>query len=303
MQRWKTICKIFQPSDKTAWLGSHAFVPIAENLEGDLFRVVFTARDEKQRSRPFSLVFDINQPDKILDVSTKPLIEPGALGSFDDSGAVGAYVWNFNGKKFLYYTGWNLGITVPFRTAIGLAVSEDGGKTYSKVGAGPIIDRSVIDPIMTMAGCLHSENGHTKVWYTSGERWDANGGTPKHYYNVKYATTSDGLNWERSGTTAIPFKNTEEYAIGMPRVVRDGNRYKMWFCCRGDKYKLGYAESTDGIQWSRSDESIVSDFAEQEWASEMQCYPFPFKHKDSMYMLYNGNDYGRTGFGLAELVN
>jgi len=31
-------------------------------------------------------------------------------------------------KLFLYYIGWNKGITVPFRNSIGLAISDDNGK-------------------------------------------------------------------------------------------------------------------------------------------------------------------------------
>jgi len=33
----------------------------------------------------------------------------------------------------------------------------------------------------------------------------------------------------------------------------------------------------------------------------MICYPYVFKHKGRFYMLYCGNGYGKTGFGLAVL--
>ena len=36
--------------------------------------------------------------------------------------------------------------------------------------------------------------------------------------------------------------------------------------------------------------------------SEMQCYPHLFECDQKIYLLYNGNEFGRHGFGLAVLV-
>ena len=39
------------------------------------------------------------------------------------------------------------------------------------------------------------------------------------------------------------------------------------------------------------------------WDSEMICYPYVFEHRGRFFMLYNGNGYGKTGFGVAVLEN
>ena len=80
----------------------------------------------------------------------------------------------------------------------------------------------------------------------------------------------------------------------------------MWFSCRsgkGETYRIGYADSPDGIAWTRRDGAAGIDISASGWDSEMIEYPFVFDHKGERYMLYNGNGYGKTGFGLAVLEN
>ncbi len=129
----------------------------------------------------------------------------------------------------------------------------------------------------------------------------------ENFYNLEYAESQDGINWIRDKNVAIDFKDEYEYALGVPRVIKDNNLYKMWFCSRAtkdiDTYRIRYAESIDGINWTRKDEEVGIDVSQTGWDSEMICYPFVFDHKGKRYMLYNGNDYGKTGFGLAVLEN
>ena len=73
----------------------------------------------------------------------------------------------------------------------------------------------------------------------------------------------------------------------------------MWYSYRGEKYRIGYAESEDGIVWTRKDNESGIGVSSEGWDSEMIDYPVVFKHKDDVYMLYCGNGYGKTGFGLA----
>jgi hypothetical protein len=75
----------------------------------------------------------------------------------------------------------------------------------------------------------------------------------------------------------------------------------MWFCARGQAYRIGYAESDDGVAWTRMDEAAGIDVSESGWDSDMIEYPFVFDHKGDRYLLYAGNGFGRTGFGLAIL--
>jgi hypothetical protein len=75
----------------------------------------------------------------------------------------------------------------------------------------------------------------------------------------------------------------------------------MWYCYRGPTYRIGYAESPDGRQWQRRDADAGIDVAPDGWDSEMIEYPHVFEHDGQLFMLYNGNGYGKTGVGLAIL--
>ncbi|HIA11643.1 MAG TPA: hypothetical protein EYN69_06165 [Flavobacteriales bacterium] len=304
MQNWRKVGMVFCPSNNYDWMVSHASVPFAENLSGDMFKVFFSSRDANDESSIGFVVFDIHKPNVILDISSKPVISKGELGAFDDSGCMGSCLVNYNDKKLLYYIGWNLGKTVPFRNSIGLAISEDG-INYRKAYYGPIIDRTKDEPHFVASNCVVIDNDIFKIWYLSCTGWKSRNGVVTHEYHIKYAESKDGINWTRNGDVAIDFANEYEYAISVPRVIKEDGLYKMWFSSRGSKgaatYRIRYAESNDGMQWNRRDNLVRLNVSKKGWDSEMIESPFVFDHVGQRYMLYNGNGYGETGFGLAVL--
>jgi len=305
--KWRKLGRIFNidNSNKTDCFKSHASVPIADFLGKNKYKIYFSSRDSINRSSTGYYVMDICNPFKIIECCEKPLIEPGNIGEFDDSGAMASCILNYNNKKYMYYIGWNLGVTVPFRNSVGLAISEDEGKTFSKFSNGPIIDRNYLEPHFCASSCVIRDKEIFKIWYLSCIKWEKIQGMYKHYYHIKYAESDDGINWKRDGVVAIDFRDKYEYAISVPRVIKENGIYKMWFSSRASKgaetYRIRYAESEDGISWIRKDEEVGIDVSNNGWDSEMICYPYIFDHKGIRYMLYNGNGYGNTGIGLAVL--
>jgi hypothetical protein len=281
---------------------SHAAVPFAEELEGDIFRVYFTTRDKDNRSHTAFIDINILNPSEILDISRNPILAPGLLGEFDDSGAMGCWLTKRNGLSYLYYQGWNLGVTVPFRNSIGLAVSN-GDSDFRRYAPGPILDRYMFEPHFTATPCVIFDHQMWKMWYLSCTEWVMTNNSPKHKYHIKYAESDDGINWRRDGIVAIDYANDDEYAISRPSVIRDTDCWRMWYSFRGQSYRIGYAESEDGRQWKRLDSQVGIDVSTTGWDSEMIEYPFVFEHKGQRYMLYSGNGYGKTGFGLAVFVS
>ena len=65
--------------------------------------------------------------------------------------------------------------------------------------------------------------------------------------------------------------------------------------------KIGYAYSTDLINWTRNDSKAGIDVSEEGWDSDMICYPNLVEVNGKIYLLYNSNEFGRYGFGVAEL--
>lgn len=279
---------------------SHAAVPIAESIGGNLFKIYFSSRDEFNRSYTGYTVIDITSPNQIIELSSNPVLTPGGLGEFDDSGAMATWLAFHQGKKFLYYIGWNLGVTVPFRNSIGLSINTQGDG-FTRYSNGPIVDRTVHEPHFCASCCVLPGEDFWRMWYLSCTGWRMREGKPEHKYHIKYAESHDGINWQREGLVAIDFADDQEFAISRPSVIRDNDLFRMWYSFRGQSYRIGYAESADGRQWKRLDTQVGIDVSTAGWDSEMIEYPFVFDHKGERYMLYNGNGYGKTGFGLAVL--
>lgn len=308
---WVKRGKIFDLSSGNIpdWMSSHASVPFVDVLNEDgIIKVYFSSRDECQRSHLNYFVTDIFNENKIIEIGQNKLLSPGKLGCFDDSGVMASCLLKEDGlPDKLYYIGWNLGVTVPFRNAIGLAESSDG-EHFNKLFEGPIIDRSKTEPHFCASCCVIKDLGRYKIWYLSCVGWSKIGTEVRHHYHIKYAESDNGIDWVRNGDVAIDFECSNEYAISVPRVLKIDGRYHMWFSSRGSKtentYRIRYAQSADGIVWKRQKKTVL-DISTNGWDSEMVCYPCVFTLKNKLYMLYNGNGYGKSGIGLAEadLVN
>jgi hypothetical protein len=297
--RWRKLGQVFTlPEHRPPWMASHASNPVPEVLGGDCFRVYFGCRDRLNRSHIAYVDLSLTPCPKVLDMAAEPVVAPGAVGAFDDSGTSMACLVHAGEHRFLYYVGWNLGVTVPWRNSIGLAISAGPGKPFVKQSRAPILDRSDEDPFSLSYPWVIREQRAWRMWYGSNLSWGARECDMKHA--IKYAESEDGIHWRRTGRVILELDNGE-YALSRPCVRRIGSEYEMWFCHRGAAYRIGFAESPDGCSWTRCPDGAGIDVSAEGWDSQMLCYPCVFDYASRTYMLYNGNDYGRHGFGLAVL--
>jgi hypothetical protein len=135
-----------------------------------------------------------------------------------------------------------------------------------------------------------------RIYYVSGDSW-VHKDLPR--YNLKMATSKDGKTWDRKGHVCIDFASNQENALARPTVVFEDGVWKMWFAHKGDAYRLGYAESEDGINWIRNDAYANLSPTSGTFDSEMIEYAATLTHKNQHFMFYNGNNYGFDGIGLA----
>lgn len=296
---WTKLGLVFCPNNHHVWMHTHAANAVAEHIDQDIYRIYFSCRDEHNRSSIGSVDIDLRQPTQILRLSDQPILKPGPLGAFDDSGVSMGWLMRVSHQRYLYYLGWNLGVTVPWRNSIGLAISESLDGDFVKCSMAPIMDRNAIDPFSLSYPCVLREEGYWRMWYGSNLDWGPNQRDMAHV--IKYAESDDGIHWRRGGRIALNFKSPEEYAMSRPSVLREKLRYRMWYSFRGASYRIGYAESPDGLEWERLDEQVGITVSDSGWDGESVEYPFVFEHRGQKYMLYNGNGYGRTGFGIAVL--
>jgi len=294
---WKKKGLVLSPQNLPSWAGSHLALPFAEK-RGDRYRIYFSPRNSENAAFIMSADLDC-KTFALTGMSSKPLLGPGNLGAFDDCGTTNSWLIHHNEKQFLYYSGWTLTQKIPFLFFIGLAVSQDQGKTFRRVHPSPILERNEIDPYLTASPCILIENGTWRMWYVSGTSWSLENGRPKHYYHIKYAESKDGIAWKRTGIVCIDYSSPREYAIARPCVIKSNDIYRMWYSYRGDHYRIGYAESKDGLQWERKDHEAGLNISDSGWDSEMTEYAHILEEDGQYIMFYNGNEYGKTGIGVA----
>ena len=291
---------IIRPQKRLWWMQTHAFVPFAEQLDDTNFKIYFSGRDNRNRSHVGYAIVDMDDAGKVLEYSSEPVLTVGELGCFDDSGVTPSWVVNEGGRKLLYFIGWNKRSTVRMGLITGLAESFDNGKTFQRVSRAPILERTDLEPYNIMTGpSVIVENGNWKMWYVSCVGW-VNEDLPM--YNIKYASSDNGVEWRRDGTVALNFNNYDEHSLARPSVLIEDGVYKMWYSYKGSDYRVGYAESKDGLSWRRLDERSGIDVTPGEIDSQMIGITHVFHHRNRKFMVYNGNNYGTDGVLLAEFV-
>lgn len=307
--RWQKKGLIFKPMNDYPWMLHHASQPIADKVDERTLRIYFGPRDDQERTRTTFIEVEADDPSNVLYVHDRPVLDLGKLGTFDDSGAMPSCIVDHEGAKYLYYNGWNRGVTVPYRNSIGLAISTDGGLTFERAFEGPVVDRTRLEPYFCATPYVIVDEGVWKMWYASSTGWTVVDGRPEPLYKIKYAESPDGVEWRRENTTCIEVRREGE-ANARPSVLREDGLYRMWYCYRGSvhyrtdpeqSYRLGYAESRDGVRWTRRDEEVGIGRSERGWDSTMIAYPCVYTHRGRKHMLYNGDGFGASGFGYAVL--
>lgn len=306
---WKKRGLIYTPDERLPWAKSHAQIPTVAGIRDGALRILFSSRDAQNRSWIARLDVNPASPAEILHVAPEPIMQLGKAGAFDDCGMMPSCVVEHGGLHYLYYIGWNVRNTVPYHNSVGLAVSEDGGEHYRRLFEGPIMDRTAEEPYFCATTCVRIEDGIWRNWYLSCTGWNNIGGKVEPRYHLKYAESHDGIHWKREGKIALDYASDAEGGLVRASVHRQGNLWRMWYSYRDQSgyrtnlaasYRIGYAESNDGLSWRRMDDQAGIHLAEDGWDSFMLAYPEVFEIDGRLVMLYNGNGFGASGFGYAE---
>ncbi len=299
---------IYNVDGQSEWAYSHVHKPTPILIDDSTLRIYFGVRDTKNRTRTTFIDVDPESPHQINYIHDSPCLGLGKIGAFDDSGVNVSSIVKYNDRLYMYYIGWNPSTTVHTRNSIGIAVSNDNGVTFERLYDGPILDRNKDEPYYTGAVFVdYSPDYGWNMWYTSGTKWEIIDGKPEICYHIKYADSENGVDWERNNISCIvPIHDFE--ATARPCVLREDGIYKMWYSRRDVRnfrtkkengYRAGYAESLDGKLWKRLDKLVGIDLSSSGWDSEAIAYPYVYLVNGRKYMLYNGNGFGKTGFGYA----
>jgi hypothetical protein len=315
MFKWEKLGRVFNPQEISGkdWLTEYAQAPSVLVFE-KFIRVYFSCRpqpDQNGQYVSYSAFVDLNRNNlfEIVNISEKPILRLGDLGTFDEFGTYPTSVIRSEKDVLAYYGGWTRCESVPFNVAIGLAVSHDNGETFSRLGPGPILSYSVNEPFILSGPKVRRFKDHWYLWYIAGRTWVMAGQKPEPVYKIRMATSDDGINWVKWNKDLIESRVEANEAQASPDVFFYKGKYHMFFCYRysvdfrgSEKgYRIGYASSDDLVNWVRTDTKVGIDVSQDGWDSEMISYPHVFELDGNVYMFYLGNEVGRFGFGLARL--
>ncbi len=318
MMHWEKLGHIFQFSEsafKDRFI-SHAQSPQALELE-DRIRVFFSTREQ---DKPGNFISHVQYVDfdpkfkKILGFSDHQVLAPGKLGCFDEHGTFPLSPVKVGDKVYGYTNGISRRVSVAVETGVGLVVSSDDGRTFERLGDGPLFGPLLNEPFMVGDPFVRQFDNEFYMFYIFGTKWseETKGQASERVYKIGQAVSNDGLEWKRDSRQIIVDKIDENECQALPTVIKINDRYHMYFCYRGmtgfrrggkNGYRIGYAYSDNLVDWTRDDQRAGIDLSDDGWDSEMMCYPNIFETHNGIYLLYNGNNFGKDGFGIAKLTD
>jgi sucrose-6-phosphate hydrolase SacC (GH32 family) len=315
--KWHKIGQIFDPRQHK--LPNHC-VEYAKSPQAlvfdDFVRIYFATCVKDDHGKLISHIAFVEMKKnlrEIIRVSERSVVPLGGLGCFDEHGIFPMNVVRHGDHLYGYTSGWSRRVSVSVETAIGLVVSHDGGVTFKRYGDGPVLAASLHEPCLVVDGFVKIIDDTFHMWYIFGTGWKQYEPEtpPERTYKIGHATSTDGVNWLKEEVRQIiPDRLGPDESQALPSVINIAGRFHMLFCYResfdfrkskGRGYRIGHAWSDDTCNWTRDDDALVLEGTPGEWDSDMQCYPHVFESDGKVYLLYNGNEFGRFGFGLAVL--
>ncbi|MEI7906860.1 MAG: hypothetical protein WCI84_05835 [Bacteroidota bacterium] len=316
--KWKKLGKIFDPTQHKLPNGCVQFAQSPQALVfHDFVRIYFSTRSvDNYNGKYLSHIAFVDMQKNLHDaicVSDQTVLPLGGLGCFDEHGIFPMSIMRHGDAVYGYTCGWNRRVSVSVDTAIGLAISRDDGLTFQRIGEGPVLAASLLEPYLIGDGFVKVIDGLFHMWYIFGTGWKkfATDLPPDRTYKISHATSYDGINWIKDeARQIIADRLGVDESQALPTVIEIDTKFHMFFCYRQSfdfrqnkdrGYRIGHAWSDDLVIWTRDDDNPLLNVTPGDWDSDMLCYPHVFKCDDKVYLLYNGNEFGRYGFGLAEL--
>jgi predicted GH43/DUF377 family glycosyl hydrolase len=315
MFTWEKLGQVFIPQEvkDIDWMKNFAQAPATLVFE-KFVRVYFSCRplpDVNGQYVSYTGYVDLNRDNlfEIIDISPSPILPLGGKGTFDEFGVYPTSIIREKEKVIAYYGGWTRCESVPFNVAIGIATSNDSGKSFQRIGQGPVLSYTEDEPFILSGPKVRKFNDRWYLFYIAGRKWVKHETGPEPVYKIRMATSEDGINWKKNNKDLLESRLEEDEAQASPDVFFYEGKYHMFFCYRYSLnfrskekgYRIGYAVSSDLFTWERDDSQAGIDVSAEGWDAEMISYPHVFELDGNVYMFYLGNQVGKHGFGLAKL--
>jgi len=305
--KWAKHGVVWRPDGRLPWARTHATCPTPHWRADGALRLFVQCRDDRGVGRIGWVDVDPGDPRRVLRGATKPVLDVGEPGCFDDNGVFPTSVVRLDdGRLYLYYVGFELCHHIRYRLLSGVAVSDDDGDTFRRLRPTPVLERSAQELHFRCAPFVVRADGAFRMWYVAGSRWETVGGKAMPVYDLRYLESADGLTWPGQGQPVLAMDPAREHGLGRPFVVATAQGFRMHYSIRQRepaRYRLGMARSSDGQQWHRADADLALDADPGQWDALAMSYSCEVTLPGAgTWLLYNGNDFGVAGFGAARLL-
>jgi len=227
--------------------------------------------------------------------SGNPVLDVGSSGSWDAGSVYKPSVIKEGNTYKMWYQGYSS------MSRIGYATSTDG-INWTKHPNNPVLDlgssgawdyHGVGEPTVIKDGTLY------KMWYAGYDGW---------WWRIGYATSTDGINWTKYSNNPVLSEGAvgswEEGHVGTPSVIKDGSTYHMLYGSKdsSDISRIGYATSSDGIQWTKSPNNpeLNPGLGNQQWDNGDVAHPTFFKdNNEGVFKVFYRGMSEDTGSGSS----
>lgn len=303
--KWRKLGIVWNTDGQSDWSRSHAMGPTPFRLDADTIRVYLTTLDAEGRGRATYVDVSAQDPTQVLAVARAPVLDVGEPGTFDDNGLMPlSLVRVSDDTLYMYYSGFEICHRIRYRIFSGVAVSRDGGNTFSRLRRTPILERSDAEMFFRGGPFVLKDGDRFRMWYVAGSSWTELNGKAMPVYDMKYAESADGIHWPSEGVTVLPITDEDEHGFGRPWLMqRSPTSYDLFYSVRRRSlaaYRMGHASSSDGLSWQRKDGEFGLDVSDASFENEAVMYAALIAVDGKEYCFYNGNGFGRDGFAVAE---
>ena len=299
MGRWRDLGLVFPVCGQTSWMTSHGYVPTA-CVQADRIRVFSAFWDSQQIGRVGYVDFAREDPSKVIGFSVQPVFNVGVPGAFDEHGVTPMAIVPHGKSLRLYYAGWQRSSTVRYLLFTGVAVSTDCGETFSRVSDTPVLDRTTGHHLVR-TGFFDRQDGVWKAWIAQSDGLIDVRGKPTPAYSLSYAQSADGIAWPSQ--TLICFKRGADgiFGFGRSAVWREVDGYHAMLSVRRlNGYRIEYARSSDGIDWTNPGDDGYALLPQHTIAHQTETmFPSVVDVDGKKYSFYNGDRFGEAGIRCA----
>jgi predicted GH43/DUF377 family glycosyl hydrolase len=295
---------VLSPGQSDSWENYGVYAPFVLK-HGDTLKMWYTgSKGYDVQQIGYAISFDGINWQKYQH---NPVLKVGAPGSWDSRYVGYSEIIIIDNTYHMWYGGHDDFSNPSFQ--IGYATSPDG-INWTKYAGNPVFplgDTEEWESATLAGGSIFFDGDTFHLWYGGCNNTD--------FINsrIGYATSQDGINWEKHPDNPIFYGSGswDSVSITVPCVIVDTSGYKMWYqgYDGSDQGRIGYAISSDGINWSAMDTPVLDIGDPGSWDDQSVVNPHVLLDDTLCHMWYLGEDYGtpnyawQIGYATADTIS